>query len=92
MSKTLADEIDRLDLNAKSMAEMAELLGYTDPWGQLQFDNRAYASNLINFLNDNPDACAALVTWVLDHGYTREGMRPQSVEVESDEEEEEEDA
>lgn len=92
MSKTLAEEIRRLRHDAKSMAAMAELLGYTNPWGQLQFDNRAYASNLIDFLDDNPGACQALIEWVIKEGFTRDGEKPQSISLDDDEDEDDEDA
>ena len=58
---------------AQGIAMMAKKLGYKAPWEQLMFSNGASATNLIEFLDDNPGACEAIVQWVLDHGFTSKG-------------------
>lgn len=60
-------EIEDTRQTAEGIALMAKKLGYGGPWGQLTFPNGASATDLIEFLNDNPGACAAIVEWVLEH-------------------------
>lgn len=66
-------EIEDTRHNSKSLAKMAEALGYRRPWAQLQCDNGAFISNLTDFLDDNPGACQALIEWVLDGGCHSDG-------------------
>lgn len=65
-------EIENTRQNAEGLAMMARKLGYKEQWGQLQFNNGATASDLIEFFNDNPGACEAVIDWVLDQGHDRE--------------------
>ena len=82
-------EIENTRQNSKSLAKMAESLGYNASWGQLQYDNGAFVSHLTDFLDDNPGACAAIVEWVLEHGRHADGSELEDEEEETEEEEDE---
>jgi len=82
-------EIQRTKQSAQGIAKLARDLGYVEQWEQLQFPNGASATNLIEFLDDNPGACEAIVQWVLEEGRFRDGE--EIPEDDSDEEDEEED-
>lgn len=60
----------RLD-NSEDLCELAELLGYKQQGrfaiNQLQCKNGAFASSLLNFFDDNPDAIEAVRDWVLQN-------------------------
>jgi hypothetical protein len=47
------------------LCKMAEDLGYKRPWGQLQCNNGAFVSSLLDFLDDNPGAMEAIQEWAL---------------------------
>lgn len=49
------------------LCKMAEDLGYKCPWGQLQCNNGAFVSSLLDFLDDNPGAMEAIQEWVLEN-------------------------
>lgn len=63
----------RPESGAEGLALMARKLGYESRFGQLMFNNGATASDLFEFLDDNPGAVEAVLQWVLDEGRTRDG-------------------
>ena len=52
---------------------MARLLGYDDPFGQLAYADGSVVGDLLDFFEDNPGACEAVIDWVLDFGHDRDG-------------------
>jgi hypothetical protein len=83
---TTRKEIQNTKQSAQGIALMARELGYVEQWEQLQFGNGASATNLIEFLDDNPGACEAIVQWVLEEGCFRDGEKIQEDEEEDEEE------
>lgn len=77
-------EVENLTLrNSDDLCKLAEMLGYGDSrFGQLQCNNGAFVSSLLNFFNDNPGAIEAVHQFVLDN--------IDSYDLEEDEEEDEE--
>jgi len=71
----LRNDIENAKQSAEGIALVARKLGYTEAWEQLQFRNGASATNLIEFLDDNPGACEAILQWILDEGCTRDGEK-----------------
>jgi hypothetical protein len=63
----------RPDKSTEGLALMARKLGYRSRFGQLQFDNGASVSDLMEFFDDNPGAVEAVIEWVLDEGRDRDG-------------------
>lgn len=49
------------------LCKMAEALGYKRPWGQLQCNNGAFVSSLLDFLDDNPGVMEAIQEWALEN-------------------------
>ena len=67
-------DIENLRHDYKDLCKLAEMLGYrTSPFGQLQCDNGAFVSSLLEFFEDNPGACEAVIEWVLERGAHRDG-------------------
>lgn len=66
-------EVEETKQSAQGIAMLAKELGYEEQWSQLLFPNGASATNLIEFLDDNPGACEAIVNWVLERGCHRDG-------------------
>lgn len=68
--------------DSESLAQLAKDLGYGDSsFGQLYFRNGACATNLFEFLDDNPGAIEAVVNWVLENGCFADGQEiPEDVE------------
>jgi hypothetical protein len=63
-------EVENLPLRTSSdLCKLAEMLGYDYSGGQLQCDNGAFASSLLDFFDDNPGAMIAVQEWVMKHGY-----------------------
>lgn len=61
-------EVENLRVRkSDDLCKMAEMLGYGDRFGQLQCNNGAYVSSLLNFFDDNPGAMEALQDWVLEN-------------------------
>lgn len=59
-------EIENLTLNkSEDLCKLAEMLGYKTSIQQLQFNNGAFVSSLLNFFDDNPDAMQAIQDWIL---------------------------
>jgi hypothetical protein len=79
------NEVENLTLrNSDDLCKLAEMLGYRDTrFGQLQCNNGAFVSSLLDFFNDNPGAREAV------HSFVMENI--DSYELDEDEEEEEED-
>lgn len=85
---TTKTEIEGTQHSAQGIAQLAKDLGYSEQWEQLYFQNGASATNLIEFLDDNPGACEAIVQWVLDHGCFRDGEEiPDNDECDEEDEE-----
>lgn len=60
--------IENLRINkSDDLCKMAEDLGYKRPWGQLQCNNGAFVSSLLDFLDDNPGAMEAIQEWALEN-------------------------
>ena len=71
------DEIEDMRVrNAADLALLARKLGYKSQFGQLQFTNGAFASDLFEFLDDNPGVMEAIVDWVLDNFPLVEELEP----------------
>ena len=49
------------------LCKMAETLGYNGGIQQLQCNNGAYVSSLLNFFDDNPGAMEAVRDWALEN-------------------------
>lgn len=81
---TKREIIEKTKQSAEGIAKLAKDLGYSERWNQLVFPNGASATNLIEFLDDNPGACEAIINWVIDNGCFRDGS-----EIPEDDEEEE---
>ena len=76
-------EIENLTLrNSDDLCKLAEMLGYrTKGWGQLQCNNGAFVSSLLDFFNDNPGAIEAV------HNFVLENIEAYDLEKEEEEEE-----
>lgn len=63
-------EIENITLNkSDDLCKLAEMLGYgkgTSFIHQLQCNNGAFVSSLLNFFDDNPDAMQAVQDWILE--------------------------
>jgi hypothetical protein len=69
--------------NADDLCTLAEMLGYgSSRFGQLQCNNGAFVSSLLDFFNDNPGAIEAVHTFVMEN--------IDSYDLDEEEEEEEE--
>jgi|HubBroStandDraft_6_1064221.scaffolds.fasta_scaffold22206_8 hypothetical protein len=66
-------DVENCGQTVEDLALLARKLGYRSRFGQLVFNNGATASDLFDFFEDNPGAIEAVLTWVLDHGCTRDG-------------------
>mgnify|MGYP001585028116 CR=1 FL=1 len=53
--------------NSADLCRLAETLGYSRPYGQLQCENGAFVSSLLDFFNDNPGAIQAVVEWAMEN-------------------------
>lgn len=62
-------EIENFSIRkSEDICLFAEMIGnYRDRYGQLQCNNGAFVSSLLNFLDDNPGAMEALRDWVLEN-------------------------
>jgi hypothetical protein len=88
---TSRKEIEDTKQNVAGLAMMARKLGYTSPgFEQLHFNNGASATNLFDFLGDNPGAIEAIIDWVLAEGLDSNG-EPLTDDDESDESDPDED-
>lgn len=70
----------------KNLCKLVRALGYKDPMYFGQFDSNASYGDLIEFLEDNPGACEAIVEFIEEH---EESYR-ENIESHLPEEEEEE--
>lgn len=66
-------DIEDLQHDYRDLCKLAEMLGYRSPFGQLQCDNGAFVSSLLDFFEDNPGACEAVIEWTLEKGCQRDG-------------------
>ena len=82
---SLRKEIEETKQTTKGLCKMARLLGYQDPFHQLINDDGTVVGDLLEFFEDNPGACEAVIEWVLEEGRTRDGEP-----LDDDEDEEEE--
>lgn len=46
--------------------------------------NGATASDLFEFLRDNPGACEAVLTWICDEGCTQDGVKVDDADAEEE--------
>jgi len=51
----------------KDFALLCKEMGYKAPWDQLQFENGASVTNLLEFFQDNPGILEPMCEWVLEH-------------------------
>lgn len=63
------DDIEDTDQSSKGLARLARKLGYKDPFKQLMYDDGSVVGDLLEFLDDNPGACEAVIEWVLDNAH-----------------------
>ncbi len=68
MGKMTLREVEDTDQSSEGLAMLARRLGYRSRMGQLVMRNGATASDLFEFLDDNPGACEAVIDWVLEEG------------------------
>lgn len=57
------------DMNLRKsddLCKLAEMLGYGGFPMQLQCNNGAYVSSLLNFFDDNPGAMEAIQNWIIE--------------------------
>lgn len=52
---------------SEDLAKLAEMLGYGRSFGQLQCNNGAFISSLLDFFDDNPGAMMAIQDWILEN-------------------------
>lgn len=77
-------EVEETKQTIKGLCGLARKLGYRDPFSQLINDDGSVVGDLLEFLEDNPGACEAILEWVLDEGCHRDGS-PINDEEEEDE-------
>lgn len=77
-------EVEDTKQTVKGLCGLARKLGYRDPFSQLIMDDGSVVGDLLDFFEDNPGACAAVIEWVLDEGRHRDGSQ-----LEEDEENDE---
>ena len=70
----------------KDLAKVCEELGYGRTFGQLQFDNGAFASAILDFFEDNPGAIEAVFNFMLDNADALGVTDEEDEEEESEEE------
>jgi hypothetical protein len=73
----------------KNLAKVARLLGYIDTQRFGYFDGGCYG-DLINFLEDNPGACEAIIDWIRDNQEVWDLTEDEEEEEDNDEDEEDE--
>lgn len=65
-------EIDDTKPTPQGLCALARRLGYKDPFSQLIYPDGSVVGDLLEFFEDNPGACEAVVEWVLDEYGTDE--------------------
>ena len=55
----------------RNLARLCHALGYSDPFGFGQFEGASFG-DLISFLEDNPGAVEAIVSWIEDNHFSDE--------------------
>lgn len=73
-------EVEDTKHTIKGLCGLARKLGYQDPFSQLIMDDGSVVGDLLEFLEDNPGACAAVIEWVLDEGLHRDGTELEAEE------------
>ncbi len=79
-------KIEDTSPSSEGLANLARLLGYKNVCDQLQFNNGAFASDLLAFFDDNPGACESVINWVLENGLTADGEEIPDEDEDEDEE------
>ncbi len=80
-------DLENIKQTQEGLCKLAALLGYKDPFYQLQNNDGTVVGDLLEFLDDNPGACEAVIEWVRDNS-TAFGIKDD--DEEDDEEYEEE--
>lgn len=75
------NDIENARQTPKALALICEKLGYARSFGQLQFDNGAHVSSILDFFDDNPGAIEAIYNFMLDNA--------DALEIDDEEEEQE---
>ena len=71
---TKRTDVESVRHDSKGMTQLAKLLGYDDKWFLGPYDSNGNSiGSFLEFLDDNPGACEAIVEFVLEHGRDREG-------------------
>jgi hypothetical protein len=83
MTMATKNDIESARQTPKALAQICESLGYTRSFGQLQFDNGAFVSSILDFFDDNPGAIEAIYNFML------ENAEALNVEEESEEQDDE---
>lgn len=83
-------EVESTKQTLKGLCGLARKLGYKDPYHQLHNDDGTVVGDLLEFFEDNPGACEAVIEWVLDEGGPRDGSK--LIDDDDEQEEENEDA
>ena len=85
-------KIENMNLRgSEDLCKLAELIGYKRPYGQLQCNNGAFVSSLLDFFDDNPGAMEAVQTFIIENidGYELSDELTEDDGESEDEEEEE---
>lgn len=79
-------ELEDTKQTQQGLCKLAAQLGYKDPFHQLRNNDGSVVGDLLEFLDDNPGACAAIIEWVSDNAAIF------NIKEEDEDEEDEEDA